>query len=162
MGERINRREALGLLGCATVSAAFGLRLAKPGRVVAQGGSPREQLAQPSSAPVPSPNTRLSTAPLPVVIARGGTPNGMVDAVMAGLGGMGAFVPKGARVLVKPNIGWDRAPELAANTNPAVVARVGRGICEARCPVRDQPGIRLYSLGESRNPKNQLDNSYRS
>jgi len=38
------------------------------------------------------------------------------------LGGMELFVKKGATVVVKPNIGWDRAPEQAANTNPAVVA----------------------------------------
>jgi uncharacterized protein (DUF362 family) len=38
------------------------------------------------------------------------------------LGGMGLFVKKGATVVVKPNIGWDRNPEQAANTNPQVVA----------------------------------------
>ena len=40
------------------------------------------------------------------------------------LGGMGKFVHKGDVVVVKPNIGWNRAPEYAANTNPAVVASV--------------------------------------
>jgi uncharacterized protein (DUF362 family) len=35
---------------------------------------------------------------------------------------MDKFVKKGAVVVVKPNIGWDRTPEQAANTNPAVVA----------------------------------------
>jgi uncharacterized protein (DUF362 family) len=38
------------------------------------------------------------------------------------IGGMGSFVSRGDVVLVKPNIGWDRVPEQAANTNPAVVA----------------------------------------
>jgi uncharacterized protein (DUF362 family) len=38
------------------------------------------------------------------------------------LGGMSSFVSKGDVVLVKPNIGWDRTPEQAANTNPIVVA----------------------------------------
>jgi uncharacterized protein (DUF362 family) len=38
------------------------------------------------------------------------------------LGGMGRFVSKGDRVLVKPNIGWDRRPEQAVDTNPDVVA----------------------------------------
>ena len=38
------------------------------------------------------------------------------------LGGMSNFVAKGDVVLVKPNIGWDRTPEQAANTNPDVVA----------------------------------------
>jgi uncharacterized protein (DUF362 family) len=38
------------------------------------------------------------------------------------LGGMSTFVSKGDVVVVKPNIGWDRTPEHAADTNPAVVA----------------------------------------
>ncbi|MDR1195843.1 MAG: DUF362 domain-containing protein [Endomicrobium sp.] len=40
------------------------------------------------------------------------------------LGGMGKFVKSGDTVVVKPNIGWNRTPEYAANTNPAVVATV--------------------------------------
>jgi uncharacterized protein (DUF362 family) len=34
---------------------------------------------------------------------------------------MSAFVKPGHKVVIKPNIGWDRAPEYAANTNPDVV-----------------------------------------
>ena len=41
-----------------------------------------------------------------------------------GLGGMQRFVSKGNIVWVKPNIGWDRSPEQAANTNPDVLAAV--------------------------------------
>lgn len=40
------------------------------------------------------------------------------------LGGMGKFVRSGDTVVVKPNIGWDRNPEQAANTNPLVVQRL--------------------------------------
>lgn len=39
-----------------------------------------------------------------------------------GLGGMERFVKRADTVLVKPNIGWDRTPEQAGNTNPQVVA----------------------------------------
>ncbi|HXJ85890.1 MAG TPA: DUF362 domain-containing protein [Candidatus Binatia bacterium] len=42
------------------------------------------------------------------------------------LGGMRRFVSRGDVVLVKPNIGWDRTPEQAANTNPDVVAEIVR------------------------------------
>ncbi|MBK6512820.1 MAG: DUF362 domain-containing protein [Polyangiaceae bacterium] len=42
------------------------------------------------------------------------------------LGGMGRFISRGDVVAVKPNIGWDRAPIHAANTNPEVVAEVVR------------------------------------
>jgi uncharacterized protein (DUF362 family) len=37
------------------------------------------------------------------------------------LGGIEQFVHTGDTVVVKPNIGWDRNPEQAANTNPLVV-----------------------------------------
>jgi uncharacterized protein (DUF362 family) len=47
------------------------------------------------------------------------------------LGGMGRFVRPGQRVVVKPNIGFARVPEQAANTNPAVVAEVARLALEA-------------------------------
>ncbi len=40
------------------------------------------------------------------------------------LGGMKRFVSRGDIVAVKPNIGWDRMPVQAANTNPQVVAEV--------------------------------------
>jgi len=59
-----------------------------------------------------------------LTIVRNGGPAAMVDAALAALGGMGRFVSSGNKVLVKPNMGWDRTPELAANTNPEVVARL--------------------------------------
>ncbi len=45
----------------------------------------------------------------------------LVERVLAPLGGMGSFVRPDERVVVKPNIGWDRGPELGANTHPLVV-----------------------------------------
>jgi len=47
------------------------------------------------------------------------------------VGGMGRFVKAGQKVVVKPNIGWDRTPEQAANTSPEVVAEVVRMALEA-------------------------------
>jgi uncharacterized protein (DUF362 family) len=47
------------------------------------------------------------------------------------LGGMKRFVRPGQLVVVKPNIGWDRAPEQAANTSPEVVETVVRLCLEA-------------------------------
>jgi uncharacterized protein (DUF362 family) len=37
------------------------------------------------------------------------------------VGGMSRFVKPGNTVVIKPNMGWDRAPELGANTHPLVV-----------------------------------------
>lgn len=47
------------------------------------------------------------------------------------LGGIGRFVARGDVVLVKPNIGWDRTAEQAANTNPEIVAEVVRQCASA-------------------------------
>ncbi len=46
----------------------------------------------------------------------------LTRAAIDALGGMSKFVSKGDVVFIKPNIGWDRTPELAANTNPHVIA----------------------------------------
>jgi len=51
---------------------------------------------------------------------------GLTEAAIASLGGMDRFVKKGDTIWVKPNIGWNRRPELAANTNPDVVGTVVR------------------------------------
>ena len=45
------------------------------------------------------------------------------DAVQA-LGGMKKFVNPGEVVVVKPNMAWDRTPELGANAHPVVVRKV--------------------------------------
>jgi len=50
----------------------------------------------------------------------------LTEKALAGVGGLGRFVKKGDVVWVKPNIGWDRTPELAANCNPDLVATVVR------------------------------------
>lgn len=59
-----------------------------------------------------------------MVAIMGGSPEAMFDLGIQELGGIGAFVQKGQKVLVKPDIGWDVIPELAANTNPALVKRI--------------------------------------
>jgi uncharacterized protein (DUF362 family) len=48
----------------------------------------------------------------------------LVARAVGALGGMNRFVSRGDIVAVKPNIGWDRVPAQAANTNPEVVAAV--------------------------------------
>jgi uncharacterized protein (DUF362 family) len=61
---------------------------------------------------------------VPVSVVSGGTPGENVKRAVDALGGMGAFVSRGDVVVVKPNIGWDRTPEQAADTNPDVVVAV--------------------------------------
>jgi uncharacterized protein (DUF362 family) len=59
-----------------------------------------------------------------MVALMGGEPDAMFDLGIQELGGMGTFVRKGQKVLIKPNIGWDVIPELAADTNPLLVKRI--------------------------------------
>jgi uncharacterized protein (DUF362 family) len=59
-----------------------------------------------------------------IAVASTGTAAQMVQASLKPLGGIEAFVNKGDFVVVKPNIGWQRTPEQAANTNPKVVSAV--------------------------------------
>lgn len=59
-----------------------------------------------------------------LVAVRGGEPDQMFDRAIASLGGMQTFVPRGSRVVVKPNIGWDLPPERGGNTHPALVGRI--------------------------------------
>jgi uncharacterized protein (DUF362 family) len=66
-----------------------------------------------------------------LVVARGPEPAANVTAVLQRMGGMRAFVGPDDRVLVKPNIGFDRVPALAATTDPKVVATVVRACREA-------------------------------
>ncbi|HEX3775510.1 MAG TPA: DUF362 domain-containing protein [Polyangiaceae bacterium] len=58
-------------------------------------------------------------------IAKSSTdPAELVRRAVDAMGGMKRFVSRGDIVAVKPNIGWDRMPVHAANTNPLVVAEV--------------------------------------
>jgi uncharacterized protein (DUF362 family) len=85
-------------------------------------------LAGGGAALTPWPWRMIASAATPaypdVVISKGTSPERITGAAINSLGGMGRFVSRGDIVLVKPNIGWDRTPELAANTNPEVVATI--------------------------------------
>ncbi|MCM2265181.1 MAG: DUF362 domain-containing protein, partial [Desulfuromonadales bacterium] len=60
----------------------------------------------------------------PLAVRRGKDIPKLVRDTIGALGGMQAFVKPGSVVVVKPNIGWDRTVELAANTHPEVVRTV--------------------------------------
>lgn len=69
----------------------------------------------------PRPARKIKT-PCDAAVAKGPDPAKNTKAAIEALGGMQAFVRPGDVVVIKPNIGWDRTPEQAANTNPDVVA----------------------------------------
>jgi uncharacterized protein (DUF362 family) len=67
----------------------------------------------------------LAAADFPLVAVAEGTDHARITrSAIAALGGMARFVKPGQTVVVKPNMGWDRSSEQAANTNPVVVRTV--------------------------------------
>jgi uncharacterized protein (DUF362 family) len=116
--ERMGRREALirlsqaALAGVAVVGGA-GLLLDR-------------RVARADGALVPDWRVPVTGLASRAVAARGDDPARNVARALAALGGLGQFVKRGETVLIKPNVGWDRIPEQAANTDPEVVAEVVR------------------------------------
>lgn len=109
MDLKFTRREFLGKAALAGL-ALYGVSLAgcKSGFSRANGFGPRKP--------------RENGLKPGVFAARGaGDPAKLTRAAVDAAGGMEKLVRKNDIVVVKPNIGWDRTPEQAANTNPAVV-----------------------------------------
>jgi len=61
-----------------------------------------------------------------MVVLRGPDPAALVERGFEAMGGAGAFIRRGERVLIKPNMAWDRTPEQGANTHPLLVAAAVR------------------------------------
>ena len=77
-----------------------------------------------------------------LAVARGASPEQIVKAAIDAMGGIKKFISRGDIVVIKPNIGWDRTPEQAGNTNPEVVAAVVKLCFEAgakKVKVFDRP-----------------------
>ena len=69
-------------------------------------------------------NAPAQTLPYDLIAVMGGEPEVMYAKAIESLGGIKQFVKPGNRVIVKPNMGWDRAPEFAANTNPKLITAI--------------------------------------
>jgi uncharacterized protein (DUF362 family) len=77
-----------------------------------------------------------------LVVAHGASPELIVKAALDAMGGIKSFISRGDIVVIKPNIGWDRTPEQAGNTNPEVVAAMVKLCFEAgakKVKVFDRP-----------------------
>ncbi len=98
--------------------------------VPTQAPTTQSPTAVPQSKAQPTPTLPLGSPDL--VVARGGEPEILVQRALAALGGMEAFVPAGARVIIKPNICVAyHTYEYAATTNPWVVGTLVRLCLEA-------------------------------
>ena len=69
-------------------------------------------------------SVKISETSPEMVVAKGESPSQIVKSAIKELGGIEKFISRGDIVVVKPNIGWDRVPAQAANTNPEVVKTV--------------------------------------
>lgn len=108
----MDRREFLKAIAVAGVAAT--IKISNPMSVLAQSG-----------------RNAVTGNPYDMVAVMGGEPVDMFRKAIAEMGGMGKFVKAGQKVLVKPNIGWDKSPELAGNTNPELVAEIIRQCFDA-------------------------------
>ena len=71
----------------------------------------------------------------------------LVKKVIETIGGIDSFVKDGDRVVIKPNIGWDRSPEQGANTHPLVVRALAELALDAGA---DQVRVFDYTCNEKR------------
>ena len=61
-----------------------------------------------------------------LTLARREDPVAGLNATLDAIGGIDRFVKSGEKVTIKPNVGWDRTPAQAANTNPILVGEMVR------------------------------------
>jgi len=83
-----------------------------------------------------------SGGPPDLAVVKGESPSLITREAVKILGGMGRFINKGEKVMIKPNIGWDRKPEQGACTNPDVVKALVEMCLEAgagKVTVMDNP-----------------------
>lgn len=66
-----------------------------------------------------------------VAVLGGDSPAAMLQRAMPELGGIERFVKRGDKVVIKPNIGWARTAEYAANTNPELIGELVRMAVDA-------------------------------
>ncbi len=122
-----SRRELLGVFGPAALAMAG---LGGVGTLL-HGRAGRHRPPSSDVAPPPRDWRVGIDQPGRLAVAGASGPRVNVRRAVAALGGMGAFVRAGERVLIKPNCAWDRTPEQAANTDPEVVAELVRLCLEA-------------------------------
>ncbi|MDR0505608.1 MAG: DUF362 domain-containing protein [Dysgonamonadaceae bacterium] len=69
-------------------------------------------------------NTLMVESAPDMVAVMGGEPAQLLQRALTEMGGIGKYVKKGQSVVIKPNIGWDKKPDFAANTNPELIGEL--------------------------------------
>lgn len=113
----------------------------------------------------PTDTQAVNTTP-DLFVGKGRPYDMLIRRTISAAGGMENFVSKGDKVVIKPNIGWDRTPEQAANTHPLVVKTLAEMALEAgaasvkifdrtcnekrRCYVNSGMARAIEGIGDSR------------
>ena len=105
--------ERRNFLKTAILGSIAGVAGLKSTRLLALNTSSREEAKQSGSFP-------------DLVAVMGGEPEQLYARAIQEMGGMKRYIKPGMKVVVKPNIGWDKKPEFAACTNPGLVAAIVR------------------------------------
>ena len=88
-----------------------------------------------------------------VVLARNEDHTLALRTALDAIGGIRRFIKKGERVLLKPNVAWDRVPEQAVNTNPVIVGEMTR-----QCKLAGAAEILVTDYG-TQNPRKTFSRS---
>lgn len=106
----IDRKSFLKLIGASAAAAALGA-------CGSEGGSQAVSAGRRTPRPVELTGAKMS-------VVKGSDARAITRRAIDELGGIAKFVSRGDKVMIKPNIGWDRVPAQAATTNPEVVAEL--------------------------------------
>jgi uncharacterized protein (DUF362 family) len=88
-----------------------------------------------------------------VVLVRNEDHAKALSSALDAIGGIGRFVKKDERVLLKPNVAFDRVPEQAVNTNPVLVGEMTR-----QCKIAGASDIIVTDYG-TQNPRRTFSRS---
>ncbi len=123
-GERVTRREVLRrTLALGTLTGA-GLYLAYAPEdypLSLRDTSGLRGLPQPVPFTLPDYRVAPPPGPVRVGIGRGGETRAMLMKSLDAIGGLTRYVQPGEVVLIKPNVAFDRSPNLGATTNPEII-----------------------------------------
>ena len=78
-----------------------------------------------------TPSLFASAKKTKLVVAEGMNYDSLVKGLLEPFGGLSTFVKPGTSVVIKPNMGWDRNPDQAANTHPLIVKSLAAFALEA-------------------------------
>gem|GEM_PF-5752305 len=150
----MKRREFIKKTGQAIALAAVA------GEVGLLSSSCREE--SPRKTTTTKPNFEVENDPqLPRIVHARNIDNALaLSTALVAIGGIGRFVKKGEKVLLKPNLAWDRTPQQAANTRRNRPYRSGRpaGFGGDGLPQGGIPGDCLRPAVRP-TPRNQKQNS---